>query len=101
VQKNLTLTGHVYSPALILMNKAQWEKLSDADKQAFLARCQGSGEGQPRTKSMTTSAKPSPTCARREWSLSKTSTRPSSRRVLAPVYVDFAKRFGQDNIDRI
>ena len=36
VQKNLTLTGHVYSPALILMNKAQWDKLSAADKQAFL-----------------------------------------------------------------
>ncbi len=35
VQKNLTLTGHVYSPALILMNKAQWDKLSPADKQAF------------------------------------------------------------------
>ena len=36
VQKNLTLTGHVYSPAVILMNKAQWDKLSAADKQAFL-----------------------------------------------------------------
>ena len=36
VQKYLTLTGHVYSPALILMNKAQWDKLSAADKQAFL-----------------------------------------------------------------
>ena len=36
VQKNLTLTGHVYSPSLILMNKAQWDKLSAADKQAFL-----------------------------------------------------------------
>jgi tripartite ATP-independent transporter DctP family solute receptor len=35
VQKNLTLTGHVYSPALILMNKGKWDKLSAADKQAF------------------------------------------------------------------
>src|SRR5207249_4151239 len=35
VQKYLTLTGHVYSPALILMSKAQWDKLSPEDKQAF------------------------------------------------------------------
>src|SRR5256884_1538625 len=35
VQKYLSLTGHVYSPALILMSKAQWDKLSAADKQAF------------------------------------------------------------------
>src|SRR5689334_12310157 len=37
VQKYLSLTGHVYSPALILMNKAAWDKLSPADQQAFLA----------------------------------------------------------------
>src|SRR5207247_6637975 len=36
VQKYMTLTGHVYSPALILMGKAPWDKLSAADKQAFL-----------------------------------------------------------------
>ena len=36
VQKYLTLTGHVYSPAVWLMNKATFDKLSDADKQAFI-----------------------------------------------------------------
>jgi tripartite ATP-independent transporter DctP family solute receptor len=35
VQKHLSLTGHVYSPAVILMGKGQWDKLSAADKQAF------------------------------------------------------------------
>src|SRR5690242_17396165 len=34
VQKYLSLTGHVYYPALILMNKAQFDKLSPADKRA-------------------------------------------------------------------
>lgn len=37
VQKHLTLTGHVYSPAVFLMNKSLFDKLSDADKQAFLS----------------------------------------------------------------
>ena len=36
VQKHLSLTGHVYSPAVFLMNKAIFDKLSEADKQAFL-----------------------------------------------------------------
>src|SRR6218665_697372 len=36
VQKHLTLTGHGYSPALILMNKALFDKLPAADQQAFI-----------------------------------------------------------------
>ena len=36
VQKHLTLTGHVYSPCIFLMNKASFDKLSAADKQHFL-----------------------------------------------------------------
>ncbi len=35
VQKNFTLTGHVYSPALLLISPGIWNKLSDADKSAF------------------------------------------------------------------
>ena len=35
VQKHLSLTGHVYSPALLLMNKSAWDKLSADDKKAF------------------------------------------------------------------
>ncbi len=48
VQKYMTLTGHVYSPALILMSKAQWDKLSAADKSAFVGGREGGGQGQPR-----------------------------------------------------
>src|SRR3546814_7525108 len=36
VQKYLTLTGHVYSPGVYLMNKAAFDKLSDEDKKAFV-----------------------------------------------------------------
>jgi tripartite ATP-independent transporter DctP family solute receptor len=36
VQKHLSLTGHVYSPAIFVMNKAAFEKLSAADRQAFI-----------------------------------------------------------------
>jgi TRAP-type C4-dicarboxylate transport system substrate-binding protein len=36
VQKHLSLTGHVYSPAIFVMNKGAFDKLSAADKQAFI-----------------------------------------------------------------
>ena len=35
VQKYVTLDSHVYSPALLIINKGLWDKLSDADKTAF------------------------------------------------------------------
>ena len=35
VQKYLSLTGHVYSPALLITSTDVWGKLSDADKAAF------------------------------------------------------------------
>lgn len=35
VQKHLSLTGHVYSPALLITSPKVWGKLTDADKKAF------------------------------------------------------------------
>lgn len=35
VQDYLTLTGHVYSPAVILMSKTSWSQLNDTEKQWF------------------------------------------------------------------
>ncbi len=35
VQKYLTLDSHVYSPAILIINKGLWDKISDADKAAF------------------------------------------------------------------
>jgi TRAP-type transport system periplasmic protein len=37
VQKHMSLTGHVYSPGVFLMNKASWDKLSAEDKANFTA----------------------------------------------------------------
>ncbi len=35
VQKHMTLTSHVYSPAILIINADVWKKISDADKAAF------------------------------------------------------------------
>jgi len=100
VQKYMTLTGHVYSPALILMNKAKWDKLSAADKQAFAEAAKEAVKanraridederravGDLRSKGML---------------VVDNVDKSKFQAALAPVYVDFGKRFGQDNIDKI
>ena len=35
VQKYFTMTGHVYSPAMLIINADTWKKISEADKEAF------------------------------------------------------------------
>jgi TRAP-type C4-dicarboxylate transport system substrate-binding protein len=48
VQKHLSLTGHVYSPAIFLMNKAAFDKLSRRRQAGLHGRRQGRHQGQPR-----------------------------------------------------
>jgi TRAP-type transport system periplasmic protein len=100
VQKYMTLTGHVYSPALILMSKAKWDGLSAADKQAFLEAAREAvrvdrariddderrGVADLRAKGMV---------------VVDNVDKAKFQAALAPTFADFGKRFGQENIDRI
>ena len=46
VQKHLSLTGHVYSPAVLILSPAVWGKLSEADKKVFVEAAQKGGAAQ-------------------------------------------------------
>ena len=99
VQKHLSLTGHVYSPCVMLMNKAAFDKLSAADKQVFLdaatvavranrARVDeddAKGVADLRSKGMQVV----------EVDKSK------FQAALTPVYAQFETQFGKANIERI
>ena len=100
VQKYLSLTGHVYSPAVFLMNKAQWDKLSEADKQAFLDAAR---EGVKANRARVDDDERRAVADLRAKGMLVVDNvdRGRFQIVLAPVYVDFGKRFGQENIDRI
>jgi tripartite ATP-independent transporter DctP family solute receptor len=83
VQKNLSLTGHVYSPAVILMNKGSGTSCRPpTSRRSSTPRRKRSRRTAP--ASTTTSARRSPTSAPRGWPSSRTSTRPSSRRRSRP-----------------
>lgn len=100
VQKHVSLTGHVYSPAIFLMNKEAFSKLSPADQKVFLdaaktavvanrARVDADdamGVTYLRGKGMTVTE-----------NLDKT----KFVSALAPVYADFEKQFGKANMDQI
>ena len=100
VQKNLTLTGHVYSPAVILMNKAQWDKLSAADKQAFLDAAREAVKAN-RARIDEDERKAVADLRSKGMLIVENVDKAKFQATLAPVYVDFGKRFGQENIDRI
>ena len=100
VQKNLTLTGHVYSPSLILMNKAQWDKLSAADKQAFAEAAKEAVKAN-RARIDEDERKAVADLRAKGMLVVENVDKAKFQAVLAPVYVDFGKRFGQENIDRI
>ena len=100
VQKYLTLTGHVYSPAVILMNKARWDALSPADKQAFSEAAREAVKAN-RARIDDDERKAVADLRARGMTVNDHVDKAKFQAQLAPVYADFAKRFGQENIDRI
>jgi tripartite ATP-independent transporter DctP family solute receptor len=100
VQKNLSLTGHVYSPAVLLMNKAQWDKLSPADKQAFLDAAREAVKAN-RARIDDDERRAVADLRAKGMAVVENVDKARFQAALAPVYVDFGKRFGQDNIDKI
>jgi len=100
VQKYLSLTGHVYSPALILMHEKLWDKLSEADQQAFreaaaeAARANRSHVDEDEKKAVSD-------LRNKGMSVVENLDKSKFQEVLAPVYEEFAKKFGQENIDSI
>jgi TRAP-type transport system periplasmic protein len=100
VQKYLTLTGHVYSPAVFLMNKAQWDKLSEADKQAFLAAAK-EGVKANRARVDEDERRAVADLRAKGMIVAENIDKAKFQAALAPAYADFAQRFGQANIDRI
>ena len=100
VQKYLTLTGHVYSPAIFLMNKARWDQLSDADKQAFLDAAK-EGVKADRARVDDDERKAVAELKARGMTVAENVDKAKFQAALSPAYADFAKRFGQANIDRI
>ncbi|MEO8674325.1 MAG: TRAP transporter substrate-binding protein [Casimicrobiaceae bacterium] len=100
VQKYITLTGHVYSPALILMNKAKWDKLPAADKQAFAESAKEAVKAN-RARIDEDERRVVGELKAHGMTVVEVVDKSKFQATLQPTFVEFGKKFGQDNIDKI
>jgi len=100
VQKYMTLTGHVYSPALILMSKAVWDKLAPADRDAFLAAAKEAVKAN-RARIDEDERRAVTDLRAKGMIIIENVDKARFQATLAPTFVEFGKKFGQENIDKI
>lgn len=100
VQKHLSLTGHVYSPCLILMNKAAFDKLAPADKQAFLDAAKEAAKAN-RARVDEDDAKGVADLRAKGMTVIDNVDKSKFVAALAPVNAEFEKQFGKANLEKI
>ena len=100
VQKHLSLTGHVYSPLVILMNKATFDKLSAADKQVFLDAAKVAVEVN-RARVDKDDANGVAELRKKGMSIVENVDKAKFVATMAPVLAEFEKQFGKANMDQI
>ena len=100
VQKHLSLTGHVYSPAIFLMNKAAFDKLSAADKTAFLEAAKVATKAN-RDRVDADDARGVKELSSKGMQVVENVDKAKFVDQLKPVYAEFDKQFGKANIDKI
>lgn len=100
VQKHLSLTGHVYSPCIFVMNKAAFDKLSAADKQAFIDAAK-EGTKANRARVDEDDAKGVADLRAKGMTVIDNVDKAKFVAALAPVNAEFEKQFGKAAIDKI
>lgn len=102
VQKHLTLTGHVYSPAMVLMSPAAFNKMPEADRRAMvqIAR-EGAQVSRQRVEQLERDGIEQLRTAGMQIRTLSAAEKAGFQNALAPAYAEYAKRFGQANIDAI
>ena len=100
VQKYVSLTGHVYSPAIFLMNKEMFDKLAAADKQVFLDAAKVAVVAN-RARVDADDAMGVTYLRGKGMEVTEKVDKAKFVAKLAPVYADFEKQFGKANMDKI
>ena len=100
VQKYLSLTNHVYSPALILMSKTAWDGLSDKDKAAFKEAAKA-GAAAMRARAEADAESGVAKLRAAGMQVTTEVDRAAFEKDLQPLVAGYAKQFGQDKLDAI
>ena len=100
VQKHLSLTGHVYSPALIITSPRFMNKLNDADKKVFYEAAKHATVAQ-RKKVNDDENSGIAQLEKDGMSVVRRVDGAAFRGALRDTYANYAKEFGADNIKKI
>ena len=100
VQKHLSLTGHVYSPALLITSPRLMNKLSEADKKVFYEAAKKASAAQ-RKKVNDDENNGIAQLEKDGMSVVRKVDGTAFRSALKDVYASYSKEFGADNIRRI
>ena len=100
VQKYVSLTGHVYSPALAIMSMASWKKLAK-DDQAIVRDAARLGAAANRQKVLADEQVGVAELTKAGVQVIQKVDTAAFQKALAPAYAEYAKKFGQANIDRL
>ena len=100
VLEHLTLTGHVYSPCVIVMNKAMFDKLSKADQQAFIDAAKEAAKAN-RARVDEDDAKGVADLRAKGMTVIDNIDKAKFVQALAPVNAEFEKQFGKANLEKI
>lgn len=100
VQKYLSMTGHVYSPALLLLSPKVWNGLNEADRKVFLDAAKKASVAQ-RRKVNDDEANGVAELRRQGMEVVEKVDGEAFRKAIAPAYQQYAKEFGADRIAAI
>lgn len=100
VQKHLSMTGHVYSPALLITSPRVWNKLTDADKKVF-AEAAKKSIAATRKKVNDDEASGIAQLRKDGMQVVEQVNGASFRDALKPAYASYAKEFGAERIAAI
>jgi tripartite ATP-independent transporter DctP family solute receptor len=100
VQKHLSLTGHVYSPALLLMTPKVWNAVPEADKAVFREAARKSAAAQ-RKRVNDDEERGIAQLEKDGMTVVRNVDGNAFREALKPAYAAYEKEFGAENIKRI
>ncbi|MFN9774377.1 MAG: TRAP transporter substrate-binding protein [Burkholderiales bacterium] len=100
VQKHLSLTGHVYSPALLLMTPKVWNAVPEADKKVFQEAAKKSATAQ-RKRVNDDEERGIAQLEKDGMTVVRNVDGNAFREALKPAYAAYEKEFGAENIKRI
>lgn len=100
VQKYLTISQHVYSPGLIILSPAVWNKLNDQEK-GWFKQAAKAGAAAMRKKAEDDAANGIEELRKQGMEVTTDIDLAAFQEALKPAYAEYAKKFGQDKIDAI